>query len=328
MIKIKSLLAVTLSVTSLFFAVPNYGSVYAISETDETITVSDESQDVYFNISGDYVSVDLGECTAVELEEYDNGVSYEEGESTVEFSIEDESIAIVKSVQGNLVNVYGISEGETVLNAVTPDGRTTSVRIVVKYSNLVFFVTSTTTSDDADFSETNVTTVTTTSPYSAATDENGHYVTDENGRILDNSGNVLIINGTSAVMTQSTTTLTTTTTATIDSNDETTTSVVTTVTTTSPYSAATDENGHYVIDEKGRILDNSGNVLIINGTSAVMTQSVTTSTTTTTTTTIDSTETLPQTGYPDAYKFLVCVATLMTTTGFMIIFKTRREENE
>jgi hypothetical protein len=316
----------------LFFAIPNYGSVYAISETDETITVSDESQDVYFNISGDYVSVDLGECTAVELEGYDNSVLYEEGESTVEFSIEDESIAIVKSVQGNLVNVYGISEGETVLNAVTPDGRTTSVRIVVKYSNLVFFVTSTTTtaiSDDADFSETNVTTVTTTSPYSAATDENGHYVTDENGRILDNSGNVLIINGTSAVMTQATTTsTTTTTTATIDSNDETTTSDVTTVTTTSPYSAATDENGHYVIDEKGRILDNSGNVFIINGTSAVMTQSVTTSTTTTTTTTIDSTETLPQTGYPDAYKFLVCAATFMTTTGLMIIFKTRREENE
>lgn len=301
MIKIKSLLAVTLSVTSLFFTIPNYGSVYAISETDETITVSDESQDVYFNISGDYVSVDLGECTAVELEGYDNGVSYEEGESTVEFSIEDESIAIVKSVQGNLVNVYGISEGETVLNAVTPDGRTASVRIVVKYSNLVFFVTSTTTSDDADFSETNVTTVTTTSPYSAATDENGHYVTDENGRILDNSGNVLIINGTSAVMTQSTTISTTT-------------DVTTTETT------ATSDEESTVTTTESEITSTSTTIETTSSSS-----DTTTGTNSTTTTTTTEGTTLPQTGYSDIYKVVIILAVLMTVSGVVIVVKTKKE---
>jgi LPXTG-motif cell wall-anchored protein len=306
MIKIKSLLAVTLSVTSLFFTIPNYGSVYAISETDETITVSDESQDVYFNISGDYVSVDLGECTAVELEGYDNSVLYEEGESTVEFSIEDESIAIVKSVQGNLVNVYGISEGETVLNAVTPDGRTASVRIVVKYSNLVFFVTSTTTSDDADFSETNVTTVTTTSPYSAATDENGHYVTDENGRILDNSGNVLIINGTSAVMTQSTTISTTTTTTTTD---------VTTTETT-----ATSDEESTVTTTESEITSTSTTIETTSSSS-----DTTTGTNSTTTTTTTEGTTLPQTGYSDIYKVVIILAVLMTVSGVVIVVKTKKE---
>jgi hypothetical protein len=131
---------------------------------------------------------------------------------------------------------------------------------------------------------------------------------------------VVDVTTTTTLTSQKSTTTTTTTSDDVDSDE------TTVTTTTSPWAAAArDENGHYVIDEKGRILDINGNVLIINGTSAVMSQSVTTSTTTTTTTTTTDTETLPQTGYSGGYKLLIFISAFMSITGIAIVVKSIKE---
>lgn len=97
--------------------------------TTTTTTVSNE---LYFNSQYDYVPVEVGLNTGVELAGFDDGKFYEVGDSPIEFTIDDEKIAKVGVVQGIGVNVLGVSVGETVLNAKAPDGRTASIKVVVK----------------------------------------------------------------------------------------------------------------------------------------------------------------------------------------------------
>lgn len=88
--------------------------------------------ELYFNSQYDYVPVEIGLNSGIELAGYDDGKFYEVGETPIEFSIDDEQIAKIGVVQGIGVNVLGVSAGETILHAKAPDGRTASVRVVVK----------------------------------------------------------------------------------------------------------------------------------------------------------------------------------------------------
>lgn len=95
----------------------------------DTITVNNE---LYFNSEYDYVPVEVGLNTGIELAGYDDVNFYEVGDSPIEFTVDDEKIAKIGIVQGVGVNVLGVSAGETMLNAKVPDGRTASIKVIVK----------------------------------------------------------------------------------------------------------------------------------------------------------------------------------------------------
>ena len=97
-----------------------------------TATTNSSSDELYFNTQYGYVPVEIGLYTGAELVGYDDGKFYEVGDSPIEFTIDDEQIAKLGPAQGIGVNVLGVSVGETMLNAKTPDGRTASIRVVVK----------------------------------------------------------------------------------------------------------------------------------------------------------------------------------------------------
>ena len=75
--------------------------------------------------------MELGLNTAVSISGYDDGKQYDVGESPIKFTVDDESVAKVTQVQGRLVNIKGVSMGETVLRAETPDGQKASVRVAI-----------------------------------------------------------------------------------------------------------------------------------------------------------------------------------------------------
>ena len=77
------------------------------------------------------IRIENGINGGISLQGYNDGKFYEVGESPIEFTIDDEQIAKITQVQGILVNVMGIAEGETILHAKTPDGKTASVKLIV-----------------------------------------------------------------------------------------------------------------------------------------------------------------------------------------------------
>ena len=85
----------------------------------------------YANTKG-ILSGEVGEGIFTRLSVYDFGnKSYEIGDSPVQYTVDDENIAKISNFQGDIVNLRGISAGETVLRAETPEGETAEVRVVV-----------------------------------------------------------------------------------------------------------------------------------------------------------------------------------------------------
>ncbi len=126
-----ALMATSLSCYSVSAISSDVDSFTITSNTTniETISVSNE---LYFNSQYDYIPVEIGLNSGISLAGYDDDKYYEIGDSPIEFTIDDEQIAKVSVVQGMSVNILGVSVGETVLNARTPDGRTASIKVVVK----------------------------------------------------------------------------------------------------------------------------------------------------------------------------------------------------
>ncbi|MBQ6019171.1 MAG: pilus assembly protein N-terminal domain-containing protein [Clostridia bacterium] len=112
--------------------------------------------ELYFNSQYDYVPVEIGFNSGISLAGYDDGKFYEVGETPIEFSIDDEQIAEIGVVQGVGVNVLGVSAGETILHAKAPDGRTASVRVVVKEAPPVSTTARNEAETDADSGDVNM----------------------------------------------------------------------------------------------------------------------------------------------------------------------------
>ena len=124
-------LSMTLGMTS-FTAVP---VITAAAETESTITTV-ENEAIYFSYPDSekgYCACQIGEKIDLNLENYDlDNNDYEFGVSPIYFRIEDKSIARIDHVQGSNASIIGVSVGETVLKASTPDDRFVSVRVVVE----------------------------------------------------------------------------------------------------------------------------------------------------------------------------------------------------
>ena len=89
-----------------------------------------KKKSIYFiTLSTSGIMAEVGVNTGITLQGYDDGKSYEVGESPIKFTIDDESIAKITQVQGKLVNVMGVAWGKTVLHAETPDGQKASVNV-------------------------------------------------------------------------------------------------------------------------------------------------------------------------------------------------------
>jgi len=99
--------------------------------TTTTIKETNDSKDIYFSCQYEYVPAEVGFNCGVAIAGYEDDKFYEVGVSPIEFSIEDENIAKISNIQGLDVNIIGVSVGETTLNAITPDGRTASIKVVV-----------------------------------------------------------------------------------------------------------------------------------------------------------------------------------------------------
>ena len=132
-------------------------AVWTTPNASTTTTVSEGNGGIYFTDTEDAsIKVETGLSTGIMLQGCNDDKFYEVGESPVKFTIDNESIAKIVSLQGYTVHVRGVSAGETVLHAETPDGQKTSVKIV----SSVTLVTTTT----AVWSQPTTTTMTTTQP--------------------------------------------------------------------------------------------------------------------------------------------------------------------
>lgn len=86
----------------------------------EVTTSDDEVYFIYLNSEQGYCLCWVGAYAGIHFECSDDAI-YEIGETANQYTIEDESIAQFGIVQGSIINIIGISVGETVLTAVTPD---------------------------------------------------------------------------------------------------------------------------------------------------------------------------------------------------------------
>ena len=155
--KILTLLtALTMSMTSMAVT-----PAYVVAESDTAAAVSEENKGIYFStLDGDWLRAETGCNCGLSLQGYNDDKFYEIGESPVKFTIDDESIAKITQIQGYLVNVRGVSAGETVLRAETPDGQKASIKVVT-------FETPVTTTTAVWTAPTTTTTATTTATATA-----------------------------------------------------------------------------------------------------------------------------------------------------------------
>lgn len=108
--------------------------IFSLSACAGSTPAPDAEEMIYFEYSGSekgYCLCHIGEITGLNLSNYDDSF-YEIGNTPIEFKIEDESVATIRQVQGSIVNITGVSVGETVLSATVPEGKTVSVKIVVE----------------------------------------------------------------------------------------------------------------------------------------------------------------------------------------------------
>lgn len=113
--------------TAVTTANPNAG-------TATTTTTTAEKEEIYFkylNSEKGYCACQVDEIVGLYLANYDDSL-YEIGETPIDFKIEDENVAMISQVQGSAINIKGVSVGETVLIAKTPDGQSASVKIIVE----------------------------------------------------------------------------------------------------------------------------------------------------------------------------------------------------
>lgn len=117
--------AMTLGLTSMF-----YTSSYVVAEDGTAaVTASEESESIYF--LDKVVMVETGKKCGITLFGYNDDKIYDYEESPIKFTIDDESIAKIIKVHGDIVQVNGINVGSTELHAETPDGQKASVKIAV-----------------------------------------------------------------------------------------------------------------------------------------------------------------------------------------------------
>ena len=95
---------------------------------ESTENISDE---VYFATLSGVFSTEVGAYAGTQLVGYTLDRFYEIGESPIEFQIEDETVAEITQIQGTIVNIKGISTGETTLTANLPNGKTLSIEVIV-----------------------------------------------------------------------------------------------------------------------------------------------------------------------------------------------------
>ena len=111
-------------------------SIPETTVTNVTTTFPISNTKIYFSYPDSekgYCTCQIGEKIDLNLENYDiDNNDYEFGVSPIYFRIEDKSIARIDHVQGSNASIIGVSVGETVLKASTPDDRFVSVRVVVE----------------------------------------------------------------------------------------------------------------------------------------------------------------------------------------------------
>ena len=117
--------AITFGLTSMF-----YTSSYVVADDGTAaVTASEESEGIYF--LDKEVMVETGKKCGITLFGYNDDKIYDYEESPIKFTIDDESIAKIIKVHGDIVQVNGINVGTTELRAETPDGQKASVKIAV-----------------------------------------------------------------------------------------------------------------------------------------------------------------------------------------------------
>lgn len=155
------LTALTMSMTSMAFT-----PAYVVAEDNTAAVASEENKGIYFStLDGDWLRAETGCNCGLSLQGLNDDKFYEIGESPVKFTIDDESIAKITQIQGYLVNVRGVSAGETVLRAETPDGQKASIKVVtyetpVTTTTAVWTAPTTTTSVTATQTTTSTSTTT------------------------------------------------------------------------------------------------------------------------------------------------------------------------
>ena len=112
-------------------ALPTTTTTARIDNT-ETTTTTVEKKDLYMEfLNGEYWQMNEGETSLARVFGYEDSKEYKDGESPLTFKIADESIAVIKNINGPRVELYAKSKGETTLTVTAPDGRTTTARVVV-----------------------------------------------------------------------------------------------------------------------------------------------------------------------------------------------------
>ena len=283
-------------------------AVWNDATTTTTTTVANE---LYFNSQYGYVPVEIGLNSGISLAGYDDGKIYEVGDSPIEFTVDDEKIAKVGIVQGMSVNVLGVSVGETVLNAKAPDGRTASIKVVVKEAP--------STSTTAVWNDATTTTTTTVANELYFNSQYG-YVPVEIGL---NSGISLVgyDDGKFYEVGDSPIEFT------VDDEQVAKVSVVQGIS----VNVLGVSVGETLLHAKAPDGRTASIKVVVKEAPSTSTTAVWNEDTTTTTTTVDTNSNtsgdpqLPQTGYSDIYKVIAGLAALLTVSGAALVVKTRKE---
>ena len=107
-----------------------YGDIYRNGDTeikfcdfvyDITIKDKSENEELYMSfLNGEYWQMNEGETSLARVFGYEDSKEYKDGESPLTFKIADESIAVIKNINGPRVELYAKSKGETTLTVTAP----------------------------------------------------------------------------------------------------------------------------------------------------------------------------------------------------------------
>ena len=289
---------------------------------NDVIELSKKGDDLTWEDFKDYISTDIG--SGLYIEKYD----LEDGYTLL--------VGGVPSTKPYYIDLYRFDDSKNSIDIRTED--------------VAAFLDATATMITTVAETTTATTTTTTA-----------ILTDAQGRLVDENGEVIIINDTSAVMTMPTTTTTTTTTV-PDADDPITTSTAVldyatfleydsspmkvgetrTVRFYNPeLKAMTNMNAYVVSENISYSYEEGSDSLTITALATgkarmyimgegcafgcYLNIEVVDDSSATTPITNDGTEELPQTGYSDIYKVIAGLAALMTVSGAALVVKTRKE---
>jgi len=289
---------------------------------NDVIELSKKGDDLTWEDFKDYISTDIG--SGLYIEKYD----LEDGYTLL--------VGGVPSTKPYYIDLYRFDDSKNSIDIRTED--------------VAAFLDATATMTTTVAETTTATTTTTTA-----------ILTDAQGRLVDENGEVIIINGTSAVMTMPTTTTTTTTTVPDADDPITTSTAVLDYTTFLEYDSSpmkvgetrtvrfynpelktmTNMNAYEVSENISYSYEEGSDTLTITALApgkarmyimgegcafgCYLNIEVVDDSSATTPITNDGTEELPQTGYSDIYKVIVGLAALMTVSGAALVVKTRKE---